>query len=376
MIDKTVELAMDLIARPSVTPSDEGCQALLIERLKVLDFEIYQRKAGEVDNLWAQRGIAAPLVVFAGHTDVLPPGPRERWQTDPFSPRIRDGYLYGRGAADMKSSLAAFITAIENYITRYPQHQGSIALLITSDGIARGGIARVAQWLTNEGKRIDYCIVGKPTSVKTLGNAIKNRQRGGLSGTLSVKGIQGHVAYPDRANNPIHVAAPALAELVVTRWEKRTENFAKTMFEISNIHAGTGADNVIPGKLEIEFNFRYSPAVTGAELRKRLEDVLKRHSVDYELSWHTGAKSSLTQPGMLAEVVHQAVRAEFGLEPALHAAAGTSGSWFIAPTGTETIELGPLNVTIEQTNERLPLQELSRLANVYTRLLQALLGAE
>lgn len=375
-IDKTVELAMDLIARPSVTPNDAGCQDLLIKRLAASGFQAHRLRFGDVDNFWAERGHGSPLVVFAGHTDVVPPGAPDTWQSDPFDPEIRDGYLYGRGAADMKSSLAAFVIAIENYIARYPQHRGSIALLITSDeeGVARDGTAKVVKWLTARGKKIDYCIVGEPSSVETLGDVIKIGRRGSLNGRLSVHGVQGHIAYPQRAKNPIHVMAPALAELVATEWDQGYQNFPKTTFQVSNIHAGTGADNVIPGKLEIEFNFRYSPAVTEAELRKRVEDILGQHNVEYSLAWRPSGQPFLTSPGTLVDAVHNAIRTELEVEPQLSTAGGTSDARFIAPTGAEVIELGPLNGTIHQANESVPVQDLPRLADVYTGILQRLLA--
>ncbi len=374
-MDKTLALAMELIRRPSVTPADAGCQDLLIERLEPLGFEISRLKFGDVDNLWAQRGKRAPLVVFAGHTDVVPPGPRDSWDSDPFVPEVRDGFLYGRGAADMKSSLAAFITAIEHFLERHPQHAGSIALLITSDeeGLAQNGTAKVVEWLGQQGKKIDYCIVGEPSSVNALGDVIKNGRRGSLNGRLSVRGVQGHIAYPQLAQNPIHLMAPALAELVSLSWDNGFENFPRTSFQISNVHAGTGADNVIPGQLDIEFNFRYSPAVTDVELRQRVESLLERYQLDYALSWRLSGKPFLTPAGTLVDAVRQALRSELQHEPELSTAGGTSDGRFIAPTGAQVVEVGPVNATIHKTNECVRVADLSALAKVYANTLGLLL---
>lgn len=375
-MDKIVQLTMDLIGRPSVTPNDEGCQDLLIKYLEPMGFEVCRLRFGDVDNFWAQRGQGAPLVVFAGHTDVVPAGPRDMWQSDPFVPEIRDGYLYGRGAADMKSSLAAFVVGIESYITRHSRHEGSIGLLITSDeeGIARDGTVKVIDWLNSVGKKIDYCIVGEPSSVNALGDVIKIGRRGSLGGALTVHGIQGHIAYPNLARNPIHLIAPALAELVATEWDHGTEDFPPTSFQISNIHSGTGADNVIPGKLEIVFNFRYSPALTAADLRKRVEDMLRQRGIDYALDWRLSGEPFATQVDLLVDTVCRAVQTELHVEPELSTAGGTSDGRFIAPTGAQVVELGPVNRTIHQANERVRLQDLPRLAKVYTRVLELLLA--
>ena len=374
-MDKTLALAMELIRRPSVTPADAGCQDLLIEHLQPLGFEISRLKFGDVDNLWAQRGSEAPLVVFAGHTDVVPPGPRGNWDSDPFTPELRDGFLYGRGAADMKSSLAAFITGIEHFLERHPQQPGSIALLITSDeeGLAQNGTKKVVEWLGQQGKKIDYCIVGEPSSVHVLGDVIKNGRRGSLNGKLSVRGVQGHIAYPHLAQNPIHLVAPALTELVSLAWDNGFENFPATSFQISNVHAGTGADNVIPGHLDIEFNFRYSPAVTDAELRQRVESLLDRHQLDYTLNWRLSGKPFLTPAGTLVDAVCQALRSELQREPELSTAGGTSDGRFIAPTGAQVVEVGPVNATIHKANECVRVADLSALAHVYTTTLGLLL---
>ena len=374
-MDKTLALAIELIRRPSVTPTDAGCQDLLIERLEPLGFEISRLKFADVDNLWAQRGNKTPLVVFAGHTDVVPPGPRDKWDSDPFTPEVRDGFLYGRGAADMKSSLAAFITAIEHFLQHRPKTAGSIALLITSDeeGVAQNGTAKVVEWLHQQGKKIDYCIVGEPSSVNALGDVIKNGRRGSLNGRLSVRGVQGHIAYPQLAQNPIHLVAPALAELVSLRWDNGFENFPPTSFQISNMHAGTGADNVIPGQLDIEFNFRYSPAVTDAELRQRTESLLRRHQLDYALSWRLSGKPFLTPAGTLVNAVRQALRSELQREAELSTAGGTSDGRFIAPTGAQVVEVGPVNATIHKVNERVCVTDLDALARVYATTLGLLL---
>lgn len=377
-MEKIAELTMALMARPSVTPNDEGCQDLMIERLSPLGFEVERLRFGEVDNFWAQRGQDAPLVVFAGHTDVVPAGPHDMWDSDPFVPEVRDGYIYGRGAADMKASLAAFVVAIEKFIERHPQHKGSIGLLITSDeeGIATDGTVKVVDWLSRQGKKIDYCIVGEPSSVSTIGDTIKVGRRGSLNGILTVHGVQGHVAYPDLANNPIHAIAPVLAELVATEWDQGTADFPPTSFQISNIHGGTGADNVIPSTLEILFNFRYSPAVTTAALCQRVETSLRRHDIDYSVDWRRSGDPFLTGNGPLVEAISSAVQTELGLEPKRATTGGTSDGRFIAPTGAQVVELGPINRTIHKANERVRVQDLPRLAQVYTKALELLLVAK
>jgi succinyl-diaminopimelate desuccinylase len=299
MTDKTLELAKQLIARPSLTPDDAGCQELMIERLKPLGFEIHRLRFGSVDNFWARRGTAKPVIAFAGHTDVVPTGPKEKWTSDPFTPTIRDGFLYGRGAADMKGSLAAFITAIEDFIAQHPNHKGSIALLIIFDeeGPSVDGTVKVVEWLEARGEKIDYCLVGEPSCVKCLGDTLKNGRRGSLNGRLTVHGKQGHIAYPHLVRNPIHLAAPALTDLARTEWDHGNEFFPPTSFQISNINAGTGADNVVPGHLDLKFNFRYSTAVTENELKTRVEGALRQHMLDYEVQWSHSGKPFLTQPG-------------------------------------------------------------------------------
>ena len=375
MSDKTLELAKQLIERPSQTPRDEGCQELMIARLTPLGFKAERLRFGDVDNLWATRGTANPLVVFAGHTDVVPSGPREAWKSDPFKPEVRDGYLYGRGAADMKSSLAAFITAIEDFLTRHPQHKGSIGLLITSDeeGPALHGTAKVMEWLGKQGIKIDHCIVGEPSCIQTLGDTIKIGRRGSLTGRMFVHGKQGHVAYPHLANNPIHRLAPALAELAATEWDQGNADFPPTSFQVSNIHGGTGAENVIPGRLEVVFNFRFSTAVTDADLRHRVEKILQRHGVNHQTQWILSGQPFLTRGTALIDSVRQAVKQELGVEASPSTTGGTSDGRFIAPTGTEVVELGPLNRTIHQIDECIAVDDLGRLSRVYRRILENLL---
>lgn len=375
MSDRTLDLAKELIARPSQTPRDEGCQELMIARLVPLGFKVERLRFGDVDNLWAVRGTGKPLVAFAGHTDVVPSGPREAWKSDPYKPEVRDGHLYGRGAADMKSSLAAFVTAIEDFLAKHPSHKGAIALLITSDeeGPAIHGTVKVMEWLGKQGIAIDHCIVGEPSCVETLGDTIKIGRRGSLTGRMFVHGKQGHVAYPHLANNPIHMLAPALAELTATEWDQGNADFPPTSFQVSNIHGGTGAENVIPGRLEVVFNFRFSTAVTDAELRRRVEEILKRHRVDHQIQWILSGQPFLTRGTRLIEAVRQAVKQELGVEAKPSTSGGTSDGRFIAPTGTEVVELGPLNRTIHQINECIAVPDLSRLSRVYHRILENLL---
>lgn len=378
MTDKTLELAKELIRRPSLTPHDAGCQELMIGRLERLGFQAHRLRFGEVDNFWARRGTGAPLVAFAGHTDVVPTGPHDRWATDPFEPVVRDGLLYGRGAADMKASLAAFVTAIEDFLAVHPDPPGSIGLLITSDeeGPSIDGTAKVVDWLQARGERMDYCVVGEPSSKERLGDVIKNGRRGSLNGRLTVHGKQGHIAYPHLVVNPIHAFAPALAELVATEWDSGNEYFPPTGFQLSNIHAGTGADNVIPGELEVRFNFRYSTAVTDAALKARVQAILDKHKVRYDLAWALSGKPFLTPAGRLVEAMRGAIRAELGIETALSTTGGTSDGRFIAPTGAEVVEFGPLNATIHQRNECVAVADLPRLSHVYRRVLESLLTAK
>lgn len=374
-MNNTLELAMELIRRPSVTPDDAGCQQIMAQRLTALGFRCEHLRFGEVDNLWAERGDGGPLVVFAGHTDVVPPGPRESWTSDPFEPEVRDGLLYGRGASDMKGSLAAFITAIEAFLKQHPSHKGAIGLLITADeeGPAVNGTVKVMDWLAARGRKIDYCLVGEPSSVTVLGDSIKTGRRGSLSGRLTVRGIQGHVAYPQHARNPIHQLAPALAELAGIEWDRGNADFPPTSFQVSNIKAGTGAENVIPGSAEVWFNFRFSTAVTADDLRRRTDDVLKHHGLDYELAWTLSGQPFLTRGTRLIEAVRTAIRRELGIETNPNTGGGTSDGRFIAPTGAEVVELGPLNSTIHKTNECVAVADLERLARAYRHVLELLL---
>lgn len=375
MIDKTLALAIDLIKRPSVTPADHGCQELMISRLAPLGFAIERLKFAEVDNFWARHGAGAPLVVFAGHTDVVPPGPLSAWTSDPFSPVVRDGVLYGRGAADMKSSLAAFVTAIETFLARHPQYTGSIGLLITSDeeGPSIHGTAKVLEWLQVRGVRIDHCIVGEPTSSQRLGDVIKHGRRGSLNGALRVLGTQGHVAYPHLARNPIHIVAPALAELSTTEWDRGNVDFPPTSFQMSNIAAGTGAENVIPGTLDLQFNFRFSTAVTANDLRQRVEAILARHGVDFKLTWRLSGEPYLTHGTALSSAAVRAIHEVIGIEAKRLTDGGTSDGRFIAKYGAEVIELGPLNATIHKVDECVAVADLARLTQIYGRILELLL---
>lgn len=372
----TLELTQALIACRSVTPADGGCQALLAQRLAPLGFRAEHLRFGEVDNLWLRRGTARPLFCFAGHTDVVPTGPLDQWHTDPFTPEIRDGVLYGRGAADMKTSIAAFVTAIEGFLARHSEPRGSIALLITSDeeGVAVDGTTRVVETLRARGEAMDFCIVGEPTSVKRLGDMIKNGRRGSLSGKLVVRGVQGHIAYPHLARNPIHLALPALAELTGMVWDEGDEYFQPTSFQFSNVHAGTGANNVIPGSLEIQFNFRFSPACAPDALRSAVHTVLDRHGLDYRIDWSLSGMPFLTPRGKLVEAVTQAIRAETGRETELSTSGGTSDGRFIATHCHEVLELGPINASIHQLNEHVQVADIEPLAGIYRRTLEALLG--
>jgi len=370
----TLELAMELIRRRSITPEDAGCQNLLAERLERLGFRVERLRFGEVDNLWARLGDDAPLFAFAGHTDVVPPGPVERWQSPPFEPTLRDGCLYGRGAADMKGSIAAMVTACERFLAT-SRPAGSIAFLITSDeeGPAVDGTVKVIEQLEKRDEKIDWCLVGEPTCAERLGDTLKNGRRGSLGGRLRVFGKQGHIAYPHLAQNPVHAALPALAELCAAEWDRGNAFFPPTSFQISNIHAGTGATNVIPGELEVLFNFRFSTEVTDAELRQRVESILEAGGFDYALEWTLSGQPFLTPTGRLVDAARAAVGEVTGLEPQLSTSGGTSDGRFIAPTGAEVVELGPLNATIHQIDERVGVQELEQLSTIYQRILDRLL---
>ena len=373
----TRALARALIARPSVTPDDAGCLELITDRLRPLGFTIERIDTGGVSNLWARRGTATPVLCFAGHTDVVPPGPAEAWTTPPFAPTEREGMLYGRGAADMKTSLAAFVTAIERFVAQHPAHDGSIALLLTSDeeGIATHGTVKVVEALAARGERLDYCIVGEPTSVKTLGDMIKNGRRGSLSGTLRVKGKQGHVAYPQLARNPIHLFAPALAELASTTWDEGNAFFPPTTWQVSNIHAGTGANNVIPGVCEVMFNFRFSSESSAETLKARTHDVLDRHGLDYEVDWQLSGKPFITGRGRLVGALSAAILDTLGVETELSTTGGTSDGRFIAEICKEVVEFGPVNASIHQVNECVSLDAIEPLSVVYERTLEGLLTA-
>lgn len=370
-----LNLARDLIARPSVTPDDQGCQQLLARRLEAIGFECETLVFGDVTNLWARRGNAGPLLVFAGHTDVVPPGPAERWLSDPFVPVERDGVLYGRGAADMKSSIAAFVVAVETFVARHPDHAGSIALLITSDeeGPSVNGTVKVCETLSRRGIRIDYCIVGEPTSSETLGDTVKNGRRGSLSGRLVVKGKQGHVAYPHLARNPIHMLAPALAELAAQTWDEGNDYFPPTTFQVSNLHSGTGAGNVVPGTATLDFNFRFSTASKPETLKQCVETILDRHNLDYDLVWTLGGEPFLTPPGQLSKALAQAIFDETGIETQLSTTGGTSDGRFIARMCPQVVEFGPINASIHQVNEHIRVDALDPLKNIYQRTLHYLL---
>jgi succinyl-diaminopimelate desuccinylase len=373
----TLELTRALIARRSITPDDGGCQALIAQRLAPLGFAAETIAANAVTNLWARRGRRSPLLVFAGHTDVVPTGPLGEWRSDPFTPVERDGWLYGRGAADMKSSLAAFVTAIERFVAAHPDHPGSIALLLTSDeeGPSVDGTVRVVEKLAAAGETIDYCIVGEPTSVSTLGDTIKNGRRGSLSGTLTVKGVQGHIAYAHLAKNPIHLVAPALAELAATHWDHGNAFFPPTSWQCSNIHAGTGANNVIPGTLEVAFNFRHSTESTPESLKQRLAAILDRHRLDYALAWTGTGKPFLTPPGALVEAITSTIREATGVTAELSCTGGTSDGRFIADICREVVEFGHLNESIHKIDERVRVADLEPLAAIYRGTLERLLGS-
>ncbi|HEV3009327.1 MAG TPA: succinyl-diaminopimelate desuccinylase [Burkholderiales bacterium] len=370
-----LELAKELIGRRSVTPEDGGCQEVIAKRLARAGFRCEPMKFGEVTNLWARRGSGQPVVCFAGHTDVVPTGPLAEWHSDPFVPTIRDGKLYGRGAADMKSSIAAFVVATEMFLKERSNHSGSIALLLTSDeeGPALDGTVRVVETLKRRNELIDYCIVGEPTSVDWLGDMLKNGRRGSLSGKLVVRGIQGHVAYPHLVKNPVHLLAPALAELAKIQWDKGNESFPPTSFQVSNIHAGTGAANVVPGTVEVDFNFRFSTESSADSLKKRVFQVLDRHGLEYAVDWTLGAKPFLSQRGRLAQTVMEAGKKHTGRSAELSTTGGTSDARFIIEICPEVIELGPVNASIHKLNEHIELSQLEMLPRIYLDTLRALL---
>ncbi len=370
-----LELTRDLCSRPSVTPNDAGCQQVLAARLRAAGFAIESLRYGAVDNLWAKRGSEGPVLVFLGHTDVVPTGPVEQWRSDPFTPTIRDGKLYARGAADMKGSVAAMTLAVERFARECPNARGTIALLVTSDeeGEAQDGVRRVATEFKHRGQRIDWCVVGEPSSKTHLGDVIRVGRRGSLSGHLLVRGVQGHVAFPDIALNPIHAFAPALAELTQRRWDEGNALFPPTSFQVSNINAGTGALNVIPGELRVEFNFRFSTASTADDLMQGVEAILVKHGLDYRIEWELSGMPFATAPGLLTGAVKSAVRDVLGLEPQANTGGGTSDGRFIAPLGAGVVELGPVNATIHKIDEHVAIDDLERLSTVYFEIAKRLL---
>ncbi|MBS1230550.1 MAG: succinyl-diaminopimelate desuccinylase [Proteobacteria bacterium] len=371
----TLLLAEQLIARRSPTPDDAGCMELIGARLQRIGFSCEYLNRGGVTNLWARRGTTAPLFCFAGHTDVVPSGPATQWQSDPFVPTRRDGLLYGRGAADMKSSLAAFVTACEAFVAARPEHCGSIALLLTSDeeGDATDGTVAVTEALTARGQSIDYCVIGEPTAVNAFGDTIKNGRRGSLSGKLTVKGVQGHIAYPQLARNPIHLAAPAIAELAAFEWDQGNAFFPPTTWQISNIHGGTGASNVIPGHLTIDFNFRFATSSTPQGLQAKVDEILQRHGLDYDLAWTLGAKPFLTGNGALVDAARAAISEETGLQAELSTSGGTSDGRFIADICAQLIEIGPVNASIHKIDECIEIAALPQISAVYRNILERLL---
>lgn len=376
MTDNAVlQLTKDLIAQPSVTPEDSNCQEMMISRLEPLGFKIERLKFGEVTNLWAVHGDSGPILAFAGHTDVVPTGPLENWQSPPFEPEIREGYLYGRGAADMKGSIAAMTVAAERFIKAHPAHSGRLAFLITSDeeGPAVDGTVKVIEHLQRQQEQIRWCVVGEPSSTDKLGDVIKNGRRGSLNGTLRIQGKQGHIAYPHLADNPIHSGCPALTELIAEQWDQGNDFFPATSFQISNMNAGTGATNIIPGTLEIVFNFRYSTEVTQEELQQRTEAILDKHQLNYQLDWQLSGLPFLTEPGELVIAAQTALKDVMGSEAQLSTSGGTSDGRFIAPTGAQVIELGPCNATIHQVNECVKVEDLELAARIYHRIMTVLL---
>jgi succinyl-diaminopimelate desuccinylase len=374
-MSKTLALTEELIALSSVTPEDKGCQARLVELLTPLGFVCETIQSGDVTNLWARKGNSAPLLAFAGHTDVVPTGPVEKWQSPPFQPTHRDGKLFGRGASDMKTSIAAMVVAVEEFVAAHPAHQGSIGFLITSDeeGPATDGTVVVCEHLKARGEQLDYCIVGEPTSAKQLGDMIKNGRRGTMSGKLTVKGIQGHIAYPQLAKNPIHLAAPALAELVAEQWDAGNEYYLPTSWQMSNIHGGTGASNVIPGEVVIDFNFRFSTASTVEGLQQRVRAILDKHGFDYDLKWTVGGLPFLTPRGDLSDALASAIKAETDLDTELSTTGGTSDGRFIAQICPQVIEFGPPNDSIHKIDEYIEVRYIDPLKNIYRRTLENLL---
>jgi succinyl-diaminopimelate desuccinylase len=374
-MSEVLALAKELILRPSITPDDAGCQALVAQRLQRVGFACEHLRFGAVDNLWATHGAGAPVLVLLGHTDVVPPGPREAWASDPFVPEVRDGVLYGRGAADMKGSVAAFVLALERFVAARPDHPGTVALLLTSDeeGDAIDGVRKVADVFRERGQRLDWCITGEPSSTRRLGDLLRVGRRGTLSATLTVHGVQGHVAYPDKARNPVHQALPALAELVARHWDEGYESFPPTGLQISNVHAGTGANNVIPGDLQVLFNLRYNPHWDAARLEDECEAVLRAHGLEYTIAWHRGGEPFHTPEGPLRAAAREVLATFAGAAPEESTGGGTSDARFIAPLGAQCIEIGPVNASIHKVDEHVLVADLEALPDLYFALLERLL---
>ena len=374
-MSETLELAKSLISKASVTPDDKGCQSIMIERLKKIGFEIHPLKFGDVDNFWATRGNGGPLFAFAGHTDVVPAGNEDAWNTAPFEPTIKDGFLYGRGAADMKGGLASMVTATENFVKENPNHNGTIAFLITSDeeGVAINGTVKVMDYLKENNQKIDFCLIGEPSSTNITGDVIKNGRRGSLNGEINVQGQQGHVAYPHLAQNPIHLIAPALSELCKQEWDNGNEYFPATSFQISNVHSGDGVTNVIPGEAKVMFNIRYSTETTKEELKSKVHEILDLHKLDYSVDWSHSGYPFLTPKGELVSACISAVKEIKEITPELATSGGTSDGRFIAQEGTQVVELGPVNATIHQVNESVLVQDLEDLSRIYSKVLTKIL---
>ena len=370
-MSNTLELAKSLISKPSITPDDHGCQAIMIDRLNKIGFEIHPLKFGDVDNFWAVHGDSGPLFAFAGHTDVVPAGDENAWNTKPFEPTIKDGYLYGRGAADMKGGLASMVTATEKFIKENPNHKGRIAFLITSDeeGVAVNGTVKVMDYLKANEQKIDYCLLGEPSSTSSTGDVIKNGRRGSLNGVLKVNGKQGHVAYPHLAKNPIHLVSPALDDLCNQEWDNGNDYFPATSFQISNMHSGDGVTNVIPGDAQVKFNFRYSTETNKENLQKKVHEILDLHNLDYSIEWSHSGYPFLTPKGELVSACVEAIKKTKGIDTELSTSGGTSDGRFIAQEGTQVVELGPVNATIHQVNESVLVQDLDDLSEIYYQVL-------
>ena len=371
-MSNTLELAKSLISKPSITPDDLGCQAIMIDRLKKIGFEIHSLKFGDVDNFWAVHGDSGPLFAFAGHTDVVPAGDENAWNTKPFEPTIKDGYLYGRGAADMKGGLASMVTATEKFIKENPNHKGRIAFLITSDeeGVAVNGTVKVMDYLKANEQNIDYCLLGEPSSTSSTGDVIKNGRRGSLNGVLKINGKQGHVAYPHLAKNPIHLVSPALDDLCNQEWDNGNDYFPATSFQISNMHSGEGVTNVIPGDAQVKFNFRYSTETNKENLQKKVHEILDLHNLDYSIEWSHSGYPFLTPKGELVSACVEAIKKTKGIDTELSTSGGTSDGRFIAQEGTQVVELGPVNATIHQINESVLVQDLDDLSEIYYQVLR------